>query len=137
MVFSEIFDVGWRRWIDAHRDFETRTSLKTSNDLLLGRRHSIDDWYFSGVMDEPSLYNRALSTNEIQAIYNAAIPGRMSTADTDPLTTGSTSQHPKHHAPIAPAISNHPILALTASKRSRLTGRESVNRVEPWRPLVA
>jgi hypothetical protein len=34
MELSEIFDVGRRRWIDAHRDFETRTLFKASNDLL-------------------------------------------------------------------------------------------------------
>jgi len=31
---------------------------------------------FAGIIDEPSVYNRALSTNEIQAIYNAGSAGK-------------------------------------------------------------
>jgi alpha-tubulin suppressor-like RCC1 family protein len=31
---------------------------------------------FAGIIDEPSIYNRALSTNEIQAIYNAGSAGK-------------------------------------------------------------
>jgi hypothetical protein len=53
------------------------------------------------------------------------------------LNAGDTSHNPQQSAPITPAASNHPILALTANNRSLLTGRERVNRVEPWRPFVA
>ena len=56
---------------------------------------------------------------------------------TIPLSTGNTIHIPLQSAPVTPTISNHPRLALTATKRIGLTGRERVNRVEPWRPFVA
>jgi len=49
---------------------------KTINALLLGRRMSSDDWYFYGVMDEPSIYNRALTPCEVFSIYNAGSAGK-------------------------------------------------------------
>ncbi len=49
---------------------------KTNTELLLGRRTdaSISGFYYSGILDEISLYNRALSSNEIMAIYGQAVP---------------------------------------------------------------
>src|SRR5882724_1871715 len=61
----------------------------------------------------------------------------ISTAVTVALRDGSRSHNPQQSAAIAPAPSNHPILARTANKRRRLTGRERVNNMEPWRPLFA
>ena len=55
----------------------TNFTPKTSNDLLIGRRHSSDDWYFSGIIDEPAVFNRALSTNEIMEIYTASSAGKL------------------------------------------------------------
>jgi len=63
----------------------TNFTPKTSNNLLIGRRHSIDDWYFSGIMDEPSVYNRALTSDEIAAIYNADAAGKAPPEPTPPL----------------------------------------------------
>ncbi len=51
---------------------------QTSYDFYLGNRPSgfFSGSYFNGQMDEPSLYNRALTTNEIIAIYNAGSLGK-------------------------------------------------------------
>jgi hypothetical protein len=50
---------------------------KTTTDLLLGRRIDAGSgYYFSGILDEISLYRRALSSNEIAAIYGAGSPGK-------------------------------------------------------------
>jgi len=62
----------------------TNFTPKTSNALLIGRRHSSDDWYFKGILDEPSLYGRALSAGEIAAIYNAGHAGKGAPAGTSP-----------------------------------------------------
>ena len=43
----------------------------TASDLLLGKRTSPPGINYTGVLDEMSLYNRSLSSNEIAAIYNA------------------------------------------------------------------
>ncbi|MGA2867517.1 MAG: LamG-like jellyroll fold domain-containing protein, partial [Verrucomicrobiota bacterium] len=55
---------------------------QTSSDLYLGYRPSslaiVYRWV--GQMDEVSLYNRALSTAEIQAIYSASVSGKCSLA---------------------------------------------------------
>ena len=55
---------------------------KTASDVYIGRRPSDypGDWtynaWFDGVLDELSLYNRALTTNEIAAIYAARGEGK-------------------------------------------------------------
>ncbi|HXC97733.1 MAG TPA: LamG-like jellyroll fold domain-containing protein, partial [Verrucomicrobiae bacterium] len=49
---------------------------QTSYNLILGSRPSL--YYFGGVMDEMSLYNAALSSNQIQAVYNAGSAGKCS-----------------------------------------------------------
>ncbi len=49
----------------------------TSFDLYLGRRPGGDATYtFPGSIDELSVYDRALATNEIAAIYNASSAGK-------------------------------------------------------------
>jgi hypothetical protein len=52
---------------------------KTTGDLHLGRR-PIDpagsQYTFSGLIDEPAIYNRALASDEIAAIYNAGAAGK-------------------------------------------------------------
>ena len=51
---------------------------QTSYDLYLGNRVSgpFAGSFFNGQLDEPSIYNRALTTNEIIAIYNAGSAGK-------------------------------------------------------------
>jgi hypothetical protein len=49
----------------------------TTYSLYLGRRPGPDAILtFAGLLDEPSVYNRALSSNEIAAIYNAGSGGK-------------------------------------------------------------
>jgi hypothetical protein len=51
---------------------------QTSYDFFMGYRPSgfVSGNYYNGKMDEPSIYNRALSSNEIAAIYNAGSAGK-------------------------------------------------------------
>ena len=44
-------------------------SPKTDTPLMLGARVDSGEFHYQGIIDEPSLYNRALSAEEIQAIY--------------------------------------------------------------------
>ena len=48
----------------------------TTYNVILGSRPS--SFYYRGLMDEMSLYNAALSSNQIQAIYNAGSAGKCS-----------------------------------------------------------
>jgi len=70
----------------------------TSYDLYLGRRvsdPSSDRFTFSGLMDEPSIYSRALSSNEIAAIYNAGSAGKCALSpECTPPPTGLISWWP-------------------------------------------
>jgi hypothetical protein len=50
---------------------------KTATDLLIGKRIDSGSGYvFSGQIDEPSVYSRALLHSEIQAIYSAGTSGK-------------------------------------------------------------
>ena len=51
---------------------------QTSYDLYFGKRPSgpFAGSYFNGLMDEISIYNRALSSNEVASIYNAGSSGK-------------------------------------------------------------
>jgi len=49
---------------------------RTTVDLHLGFRPGSSS--YSGLMDEPTLYNRAFSTNEIASVYNAGVLGKVS-----------------------------------------------------------
>jgi len=49
---------------------------KTDTILLLGRRMDGGDLFYQGIMDEPSIYTRALTSNEIMAIYNMGSEGK-------------------------------------------------------------
>jgi hypothetical protein len=51
----------------------------TTYDLFLGRRPAGDlgqPYSFRGVIDEPAVYNRALSVEEVLSIYSAGANGR-------------------------------------------------------------
>ena len=64
-------------YIDAVlRDTKTLSGDVTSNsDLLIGFVDGLDIFY-AGLIDEVSIYNRALSASEIQAIFNAGSAGK-------------------------------------------------------------
>lgn len=66
----------------------------TSYDLYLGRRPPTDGatYSFVGVLDEPSLYNRALTPDEILAIYNAGSGGKCGPAAPPFIITQPTNE---------------------------------------------
>jgi hypothetical protein len=61
---------------------------QTSFDLYLGQRAAgpFAPFYFAGMLDEPGVYNRALSAAEIRAIYSAGSAGKCA----GPLPPGIT-----------------------------------------------
>jgi Concanavalin A-like lectin/glucanases superfamily/Immunoglobulin domain len=70
---------------------------QTSFDLFLGNRPSgfFAGNYFQGEMDEPTIYNHALSSNEIAAIYDAGNDGKCAgMGPCDPEPSGIVSWWP-------------------------------------------
>ena len=67
---------------------------QTSYDFYLANRPSgfFSGSYFNGQMDEPSLYNRALTTNEIIAIVNAGSAGKCYTPSAPFIVTQPTNR---------------------------------------------
>jgi Concanavalin A-like lectin/glucanases superfamily len=60
-------------------------SLINSEPLRIGNHPALDlNCFFKGIIDEVSIYDRALSTNEIQAIYNAGSEGKCMSPCTPP-----------------------------------------------------
>jgi hypothetical protein len=80
----------------AHANVGSFTPL-TTGDLYLGNRPSgpFSGIYWAGGMDEISLYDRALSTEQILTVYQAGAAGKCSTNLPPP---------PANHAPEAKAI---------------------------------
>jgi hypothetical protein len=69
----------------------TGAILPTSNPLIIGGEAS-GPWDFAGKVDEVSLYNRALSATEIQAIYNAGIAGKCLGSNAPSITLQPASE---------------------------------------------
>ena len=66
---------------------------KTSTDLLLGSRITpTGNLYFSGALDEISLYSRALTSNEVAAIYQAGSGGKCPPGEPPVITMQPTNQ---------------------------------------------
>ncbi len=66
---------------------------QTSYNLFLGRRPAgVSSGYYQGLMDEVSLYSRALSASEIQAIYNAGRTGKCLTGTPPSISAQPASQ---------------------------------------------
>ncbi|MBW2418242.1 MAG: LamG domain-containing protein [Deltaproteobacteria bacterium] len=55
---------------------ETRTPTGTVASLNIGMRTYNSDQFFDGLIDEPTVYARALSTSEILAIYDSGSTGK-------------------------------------------------------------
>lgn len=51
-------------------------NLANDHEVSIGREESYLNRYFTGLIDELAIYNRALSSAEIQAIYNAGSAGK-------------------------------------------------------------
>ncbi|MGA2241282.1 MAG: LamG-like jellyroll fold domain-containing protein [Verrucomicrobiota bacterium] len=54
----------------------TGTILQNSSPLCIGQTAGSSGYFFNGLIDEVSIYNRALTTSEIQAIYAAGSGGK-------------------------------------------------------------
>jgi hypothetical protein len=52
----------------------------TTSRVFIGREDSNNNRFFNGLIDEPTIYNRALSDAEILAIYNAGSNGKCGTS---------------------------------------------------------
>jgi hypothetical protein len=50
--------------------------VPSGNSLQVGHDPSCPERYFNGLIDEPSIYNTALSAAQIQAIYEAGVAGK-------------------------------------------------------------
>ena len=67
----------------------------SGNTLDIGHDPSNADRWYDGLIDEPSVYNRALSPAEIQWIYNAGSAGKHQTiTGSASLTVGTSSPSP-------------------------------------------
>ncbi len=75
---SGLATIYWNGQVVGQQNFGSFTPLTQAHDLYLGRRlaPSGEDATFAGLLDEPAIYNRALSSNEIAAIYNAGSAGK-------------------------------------------------------------
>jgi hypothetical protein len=66
----------------------TGSITQTSNPLCIGDSPDHTERWLNGLVDETSLYNRALTATEIQSIYNAGSDGKYF----EPVPPGITSQ---------------------------------------------
>ena len=55
------------------------TNTFSSAPMVIGAFDNLGDWPFTGIVDELTLYNRALAIGEIQAIFNAGVSGKCTT----------------------------------------------------------
>jgi RHS repeat-associated protein len=67
------------------------TTPQTSLDFYLGYRPYSSGTPFNGVIDEVSLYNRALAANEVQSVYFATSSGKCSSPPVGSLWVNLTS----------------------------------------------
>ena len=75
--------------LDGSSSASTGAVVTTSQPMRLGGGEPSGGlpYYFTGLIDEPTIYNRALTTNEISAIYSAGIAGKCKLdGDQDGLT---------------------------------------------------
>ena len=66
--------------------------ITTTQPVRIGGDAPAGPYYFNGRVDEISLYNRALTSNEIAAIYNAGSAGKCFTPVVPAITTQPTNQ---------------------------------------------
>jgi hypothetical protein len=91
---SQVAKLYYNGVLVATTNFATTSFIpQTSYNLYLGRRISgIGSASFPGLLDEMSLYNRALSGPEIAAIYNAVSAGKCFTPTAASIVTQPQSQ---------------------------------------------
>jgi hypothetical protein len=66
--------------------------VASTNSLQTGHDPVLTDRYFNGYIDEPTIYARALSAQEIQSIYDAGSNGKCHSAATLSILTQPTNQ---------------------------------------------
>ena len=95
-------------YINGVLDASTATSTDPSvqNRFAIGRKGGSSSEYWNGVIDEVRIYNRALSTDEVQALYTAdsssATPVPTATASPTPAPTTTTTTTPVPTATASP-----------------------------------
>jgi hypothetical protein len=68
----------------------TSTAIpNTPTEFRIGSQHGIR--FFNGRVDEPSIYNRVLTGNEIQSIFDAGIAGKYKSVTTPPGSSVSSN----------------------------------------------
>jgi hypothetical protein len=78
--------------------------FQTATNVYIGREDSAQGRFFNGLIDEPSIYSRALSGAEIQAIYNAGAAGKCNVIPTaTPTNTPTATSTPTPPTCAAPA----------------------------------
>jgi hypothetical protein len=90
---SGLATIYWNGQIVSQQTFGSLTPL-TSYDLYIGRRPLTagEDESFAGEIDEPTVYERALSSNEIAAIYLAGTAGKCAEPIPPQIVTQPASQ---------------------------------------------
>ena len=66
--------------------------VPSANNLQIGHDPSNGDRYFNGLIDEPGVYNTALSQAQIQAIYDAGIAGKCQPSEAPSISNQPSSQ---------------------------------------------
>jgi hypothetical protein len=92
--FAAVYDgANLKLYMDAveQLDVSSLSGNVASSTNFLGIGGPIDGHYFDGIIDEVRIYNRALSDEEIQALYHSAISGK---AYSPNPANGSTGVNP-------------------------------------------
>ncbi len=80
--FAAVYDgMNLKLYMDAveQLDVASLSGSVASSTNYLGIGGPIDGHYFDGIIDDVRIYNRALSAEEIQALYRSAVSGKAST----------------------------------------------------------
>ena len=59
--------------LETSADISSMGSIDTSKPLYIGRQENNDN-YYGGIIDEISIYNRVLTADEIQTLYEQYTP---------------------------------------------------------------
>jgi hypothetical protein len=53
-----------------------QTRVASGQPLFIGNQPIFNSRFFNGVIDEPTVFNRSLTSNEVQSIFNAGVAGK-------------------------------------------------------------
>lgn len=98
-------------------------------------RDPVNSWYFSGLIDELSIYDRALSAAEIQSIYNAGSAGKCTTGCGGPVPHGNayndTALVEAYPGPLETATPRTPVILIHGIHGNRHDGVDSIDQLYP------